>query len=239
MVILALIHPELCLDRPPLEYMDRRSVTGIDRSSAYLRYLGILSGERGGEHGHREPVVLERYPVDPEMLRGDIRPIAAAIIERHGMEEWTAALIANEFHRHLGIYSLIGVKMGIRAREIMDAGIDDLRVISNSGSSPPLSCMCDGLQVATGASLGRGTISIDQEKSEASAVFIKGSRRLLLELKQDISGRISSDIEETIRKHGALTPAYWSGIRKLSLQYWLEMSRREIFDEAIDKNARK
>jgi pyrimidine-specific ribonucleoside hydrolase len=235
MVVLGMLYPEVYLDRPPPPIGGRHTVgiTRIDRTAAYYRYLDLLSGEAVARSRNRTPVVLAKYPVDPELLRDDIRPFADEIIKRHGLEEWNAALLANEFHRHLGIYSLVGVKMGIRARELLNAGVDALRVISHSGSSPPLSCLSDGLQVATGASLGRGAISLDPVESSPAAVFIKGEARLRLQLKPEISTQIESDIKNAVQKHGAITPAYWRAIRKLSIQYWLEMNRRDIFDESL------
>jgi pyrimidine-specific ribonucleoside hydrolase len=233
MVILGFLYPELCIARSTPDRLDGGSVTRFDRTAAGYRYLTVLSGEAKAKTGERTPVVLARYPTEPELLRDDVRPLAAAIVERHGVAEWNAALLANEFHRHLGIYSIVGVKMGIRAREILDAGVDDLRVISHSGSRPPLSCLSDGLQVATGASLGRGMISVDPDEVAPAAIFIRGNARLRLRLKADISARIETDIEGAIRRFGALTPAYWRAVRELSLRYWLELDRREIFDESF------
>jgi pyrimidine-specific ribonucleoside hydrolase len=229
MLVLSTLYPEICLDEPTID----ASVTHIDRSAACFRYINLLRGESGARSSNRIPVVLSKYPTNPEVLRDDIRPYAKEIIERHGAEEWNAALLANEFHRHLGIYSIVGVKMGIRAREVLDAGIDELHVMSHSGSTPPLSCLSDGLQVATGASLGRGAISIAPDKSDPAAVFIKGNMRLRLQLKSEIATRIESEIEAAVRDHGVITPAYWQAIRELSLQYWLEMDRRDIFDEVL------
>ena len=231
MVVLGLLVPGICQDPPGSERSNDTRLTRMDRPAARLWYLSLLRGEANLETGHRKPVVLTQYPTDPKLLQEDIRPLVAAIIERHGLEEWNAALLANEFHRHLGIYSLVGVKMGIRAREVLGAGLDELQVVSLAGSGPPLSCLNDGLQVATGASLGRGSISVEPGKSEPAALFSKGTARLRLQLKVGITTMIQTDIREAVRTHGALTPAYWRSIRQLALHYWLEMSRRDIVDE--------
>ena len=60
-------------------------------------------------------------------------------------------VLTNEFHP-TGAYSIIGAKMGIRAREILEAPFDTLRVVSHAGDAPPSSCLNYGLQMATGAS---------------------------------------------------------------------------------------
>jgi pyrimidine-specific ribonucleoside hydrolase len=134
----------------------------------------------------REGVVLSRFPTEPSALREDVAEVAHEILRRHGGEEWKTALLTNELHRHLGIYSLIGAKMGIRARELLDASLDDLRVESHAGLRPPMSCLTDGLQVATGASLGRGTIRVEGNDPAPKAIFAKGDARLQLALKEEV-----------------------------------------------------
>jgi formylmethanofuran dehydrogenase subunit E len=51
-----------------------------------------------------------------------------------------------QFHEHLGIYSILGAKMGFRAREYFNVGIDELKIKSFVGSRPPVSCLNDGLE---------------------------------------------------------------------------------------------
>ncbi|MFH0777804.1 MAG: nucleoside hydrolase [Candidatus Eisenbacteria bacterium] len=232
-VVLGLLCPELCFSVTEPGRAGKKHVVRFDSRVARGVYLDLLSGEENHESGERRPVVLNEYPADPALLREDVRRVAPAIIERHGLAEWNAALLTNELHRHLGIYSLLGAKMGVRACEVLDAGIDELTVVSHAGRTPPLSCMTDGLQVATGASLGRGSIAVDPANSKPAAVFIKGSNQLTLCLKAEIAGRIQEDIRGIIRQHGSLTPAYWSAVRALALRYWLDMDRSEIFDESL------
>ena len=107
----------------------------------------------------RQPVCLKAYPTDPALFNETLGPFVKQIIERHGLEEWKATLLTNEMHRHLGLWSIIGAKMGVRAREILNAPFDHLEVISFAGYQPPFSCLNDGIQISTGSSLGRGTIS--------------------------------------------------------------------------------
>jgi formylmethanofuran dehydrogenase subunit E len=188
----------------------------------------------GHEPGHLEArpnVVLARFPTAPEAFQADVAPMVTAIIERYGEEEWKAALLTNELHHHLGIYSLVGVKMGIRAREVLQASLDDLRVESHAGLRPPVSCLTDGLQVSTGATLGHGTIQVAARRAEPEAVFTRGDKRLRLSLRPEVRDRIRGDVAEAVRRHGDLTPEYFQAIRRLSLRYWLELDRRKIFLE--------
>ena len=182
----------------------------------------------------RKAVVFENFPTNPDLFRKDVRPLVDDLPGRYGFEEWSAVLLTNEFHQHLGIYSIIGAKMGIRAREILDASLDDLEVLSFAANEPPLSCFNDGLQVATGASLGRGTIRVETSAPAAAAVFLKGDKKLRLELKKEIIEQISEDIQRAVEKFGDLTPAYFAEVRRLSLNYWRDMDRKMIFDEHFE-----
>jgi hypothetical protein len=62
-------------------------------------------------------------------------------------------------------------------------------------------------------------------------VFTRGARRLRLSLRPDVRDRIRRDVAGAVREHGDLTPEYFQAIRRLSLRYWLELDRREIFLE--------
>ena len=121
--------------------------------------------------------------------------------------------------------------MGIRAREIFNAPFDTLKVISLAGNNPPLSCMNDGLQVSTGASLGRGTIEISSEKSMPADRFFYKDREATLQVKKELVSSIKLKIKDSIEKYGELTPEYFAQIRKLSIDLWYELDRGEIFDE--------
>jgi pyrimidine-specific ribonucleoside hydrolase len=228
-VALALLEPDAfdstpIRDAPPLRRVVPRSPDAV--RNALLR---ILAADEALEP--RRVVVLRRFPTEPSALRDDVAEVAAEILKRHGAEEWKAALLTNELHRHLGIYSLVGVKMGIRARELLDASLDDLRVESHAGLRPPMSCLTDGLQVATGASLGRGTIRVGEGEPGPKAVFTKGEARLELALKNAVWQQIRSEVASAVERFGKLTPEYFGEVRRLSIRYWLALDRREIFEE--------
>ena len=96
------------------------------------------------------------------------------IIKKYGMDEWNSGVLANELHRHLGVFAIIGVKMGIRAREYFNTGVDEFSVRSFAGSIPPVSCFNDGLQVSTGATPGHGLLTVinDQPASPSARIHI-------------------------------------------------------------------
>jgi pyrimidine-specific ribonucleoside hydrolase len=192
----------------------------------------INNAKTGSEHLQERPnVVLLKYPVDAEQFSPDLAPHVEEIIRRHGLEEWKAAILTNEMHRHLGIYSIIGVKMGIRAREILKADLDELTVFSFTGFSPPVSCMTDGLQVATGASLGRGTINVkDLRPGEPAAIFKSAEGEVKLVLNNKCREEVDKLIRSFSHASGHESHAYFDEIRKFSIGFWLDNDRNDIFE---------
>jgi len=176
--------------------------------------------------------MLESCPVDPSAFRQDVRSYVPEIVKKYGLEEWKACLLTNELHRHLGVYSIIGAKMGVRARELLMAPFDTLEVISEAGKKPPLSCINDGLQVSTGASLGRGTITVN-EGGAPKAVFIYGKKKLTLKIKPNIVEQIEKDFASAVKQYGGVNPEYFAHVRKIAMDYWLKLDRAEIFEETL------
>jgi pyrimidine-specific ribonucleoside hydrolase len=216
-------------------YEGAMQLARFDEEVVKSAYLQLLGNPADFHIDQRKSVVLTEFPSDPALMRGDVAPLVQEIIDRHGMEEWKACLLTNELHRHLGIYSLVGAKMGTRAREILEAPFDTLSVTSLAGLSPPLSCLNDGLQVSTGASLGRGTIAVLEDSAIPAARFTNGEYVLQLTLKPAYVDRIKSDIRAAVEKYGGLGPDYFAHIRTLSIQYWKDLDRMELFEARIIK----
>lgn len=181
----------------------------------------------------REPVILRSFPQRPKMLRNDARSYAERIIRQHGLEEWKACLLTSELHRHLGTYSIVGAKMGLRAREILKAPLGKIEVISLAGEEPPLSCLNDGLQVSTGASLGRGKINVSEASPQPTAIFFSNGRQLKLKLKEKPAQKIRSEIRKAKERYGGLNEKYFRHIRQKSLENWLELDRKKIFESTF------
>ncbi len=179
----------------------------------------------------KECKVFKIFPIDSELFADDMISEVDEIISTHGLSEWRSCVITNELHGHLGIYAIIGVKMGARVRQYFNIGVDDIHITSFAGSKPPISCMTDGLQVSTGATLGHGLITIsDEEIKRPEAIFQFKIQKVKLRLKDEYWNTIESDVKETIKTHGKLTPAYWLQIRVLAIKYWKEFDRMEIFE---------
>ncbi len=205
-----------------------------DKKNIYQNYIKLL-GLSADSHLHeRNIVVLNNFPTNPLQFKPDIRKNVAKVINKYGLEEWKAVVLTNELHRHLGIYSIIGAKMGIYAREILGAPFDSVKVISHAGNKPPLSCMNDGLQVSTGASLGRGAIEVVNSGHQARIQFIYKNKKVIISIKQSILNKIKNDIALAIKKHDGLNKEYFQYIRKLSINYWFDLDRKKIFDIKTD-----
>jgi pyrimidine-specific ribonucleoside hydrolase len=160
----------------------------------------------------------------------DVQPIMDETIKKYGKEEWVAESMANELHRHLGVFAIVGAKMGIRAKEYFNAGIDEIKVLSYAGTIPPFSCMNDGLQVSTGATVGHGLISVSSDSLvRPVADFTYMGKTIRVTLKPEYGKKIASEVKELNKIYGLSSNIYWELIRKLAIKYWANFDRHEIF----------
>jgi len=64
-------------------------------------------------------------------------------------------------HGHCGPFRVLGIRMGLQALPLLHhPGYFGLRAESEAGSTPPLSCLNDGIQVGSGCTMGKGNLSI-------------------------------------------------------------------------------
>ncbi len=179
---------------------------------------------------------VKKMPADTAFYMPDIQPFVNDIRNRYGEDEWTSGVIANELHRHLGVFAIIGVKMGIRAREYFCTGVDEMSVTTHAGSIPPLSCMNDGIQVSTGATPGHGLLTVSTEKPfYGAADFTHKGKTVRITLKKELSEKVSSELKEINFIYGLDSDIYWELVRRNSIKYWLQFDRHEIFDIEIIK----
>lgn len=227
LVALYLYRPELFDTRAVSETMKiccpKPSVSASELQKAAL---AILRGKPDSESR-----VFFGFPTSKALYADDVAPIIDSAIAHWGPSEWRAAVLTNELHGHLGIYATIGVKMGIRAREYFNIGVDDIAVVSFAGSTPPVSCMNDGLQVATGGTMGHGLITaVPVGHPRAEAEFSFKGRSIRLVLKPEYAERIREDVRRGKEMYGDSTQPYWQYIRSLALRYWADFDRHEIFE---------
>jgi pyrimidine-specific ribonucleoside hydrolase len=222
MVALYLHYPELFQNDTT-----GKNFESTPRNNPMLRgnSLKILKGETVAKNQ-----VIKDFPMNPSSYFSDIEPFVTEIIRKYGTDEWISGVIANELHRHLGVFAIIGVKMGIRAREYFDTGVDEFKATSFAGSVPPLSCMNDGIQVSTGATPGHGLLSISNDSfSRPVTEFTYLNRKIRLTLKPEMAQKISSELKEINFVYGLDSNIYWELVRKNTVRYWLNLDRHDIF----------
>lgn len=175
-------------------------------------------------------LVFNGFPDAPELFADDVQPFVKAIIEKYGKEEWPIGVLTNEMHGHMGIYAIIGAKMGLRARQHYNVGVDDISIISYAGSTPPLSCRNDGLQLSTGGTVGHGLFSVfSAPPHRPEVIFTFNGKTIRIRLKDRYWQQVKDDIEKGVELYPSGTAENWQYVRKLALQYWLEWDKREIF----------
>jgi formylmethanofuran dehydrogenase subunit E len=126
-----------------------------------------------------------------------------------GDPDWLATVV--QFHGHLGPAIVAGARMGMAGVRAVDAkGYFDVEVTCEGPFvKPPQSCFLDGVQVGTGATLGKR--SLRWEKAEAIGVRVKNTRtgktaevrptKALLDLLASFKPRALAS-ETTEDKHG-------------------------------------
>jgi inosine-uridine nucleoside N-ribohydrolase len=124
LVALYLTNPELfdmniITDQINVRYNTNYNVQGV-REAITDMIDGTYFSERN--------IVFNRFPFQREMFNYDIRPIIDSAIARYGYDEWKDNVMTDEFHGHLGVFSIVGAKMGIKARELFGVGADLLDV---------------------------------------------------------------------------------------------------------------
>lgn len=222
MIALYLHYPELFNETKVKNNSFFKQKTDTDIKEPFLK---ILAG--GANRGLQ---VFKEIRTDTSFFQPDLQPYINEIITNYGKEEWEACLFTNEIHRHLGIYSIIGAKMGIRAREYFNVGVDQLEVISSAGTIPPISCMNDGIQVSTGATTGHGLLKLAEGKAAPIARFKHNSKTITINLKNDLAAKIAEELSDLVIINGLDSNIYWEIVRQRAILYWKNLDRYEIFD---------
>ncbi len=176
-------------------------------------------------------VVLVDQPLPADMLQPDIRERRDAIVAANGEDEWFAQLLLNELHEHLGAYSIVGVKMALRAAELLNAPPHAMTILSMTPPTQPVSCLNDGLLVATGSTPGRGLFHHQPgPPGTVEATFDYNRKSVTLRLKNSYRDQIRSRISELLQHHSLSDPGYWEGVRVLGLDIWESWHRLDLFE---------
>ena len=201
--------------------------------------LMISAAGQPGKEEHAAPasgrtaLILRKMPPEAAAYQtAAAELVQAGVPEKYGIEEWTAVVLTNEIHQHVGIYNMLGAKMACARGELLDAPTRAVDVTAETGKAPPISCLVDGLQAALGSTLGQNLIHVPPtDAPKAAATFAYKGWTVRLSLKPETQRQVAEMIGRAVHECGNLTPAYFARIEKLSYKVWAEADRHEIFAE--------
>jgi formylmethanofuran dehydrogenase subunit E len=122
---------------------------------------------------------------------------------------------ARAFHSHLGPYLVVGLRMGQAIVRRLGPEPFTITITCFTGPRPPLSCVIDGLQLATPCTVGNGGIVI-REEGQVKVSAVRGDREVTISLKP----RIGEKIQTAVGSHR---------LEELALQLW-ELEELELLD---------
>jgi len=110
-----------------------------------------------------------------------------------------------KFHGHLGPFLILGLKAGLLANRVLGKDPIRTRAIVETDPKPPRSCVIDGIQVATGCTMGKRNIEL-KRSNRVSITFTRGERSLRLCLRREALEGVAtiSSVEEAERMALAL-----------------------------------
>ena len=111
------------------------------------------------------------------------------------MGENPLLVAAGRFHGHIGPFLAVGLRMGLLANERLGRAPLDTEAWVKVEAEPPRSCAVDGIQFATGCTMGKANIRIEPDPQNISATFKRGSKRIRVRLLEDFLKRIEVDLE--------------------------------------------
>ncbi len=108
-----------------------------------------------------------------------------------------------EFHGHLGPFLVLGLEMGLLAlRKLNSTGYLELRATVETGTTPPISCLIDGIQLSTGCTLGKGNIKV-LHHGRPRATFSKDDQKLTVELLPQVMDLVKEGDPEILARRVA------------------------------------
>ena len=194
-----------------------------------------IEGDHLAPQATRPTLAVKGFPSDPNRYRAQTAALVnAGIPEKYGPDEWAAVVLTHEFHQHVGIYTVLGAKMAVRAREVLHAPTRSVQVLALTGRTQPLACTLDGLQVGLASTFGQNLIQAPEvEHPAVSAEFTYEGQHLRLSLKPMYQEKVTAYIRHARALHGNLTPGYFQEVEKACYEVWSDFDRRDIFAETL------
>lgn len=107
---------------------------------------------------------------------------------------------AAAFHGHLGPYLVLGLRMGILAKNILGNDPFTMTAEIHTRKTPPHSCILDGVQFSSGCTLGKGNIIV-KEDDQLYGIFSKDSSTVQITIKREILTTIPKVPKKELEVH--------------------------------------
>ncbi|AQQ72190.1 Pyrimidine-specific ribonucleoside hydrolase RihA [Limihaloglobus sulfuriphilus] len=200
-----------------------------DLNEGFKYYLCL-----GRQHKHN--VVFRDTMLPSFVFQPDIASRITDMVEKNGQTEFFSQMIMNELHDHLGAYSVIGVKMGLRAMELLNSPPHSMKVTTHAPDTQPASCIKDGIIVATGCTPGRALFfqgQVDEKRIKTS--FEYNGREVTLVLKSEYTDKIRRTIQDILKTYTLEDHEYWENVREFGLDIWENWHRLDLFEMLENK----
>ena len=104
---------------------------------------------------------------------------------------------AAKFHGHLGPYLVLGLRMGVLAKNTLNTKPFEIKAEIHTEKRTPRSCILDGIQFTSGCTLGKRNIDVI-ESDDIFGIFFKNNSKLVIKVKKEILENIEKvlDMEE-------------------------------------------
>jgi formylmethanofuran dehydrogenase subunit E len=103
---------------------------------------------------------------------------------------------ASAFHGHTGPYLVLGLRIGLLAKHMLKGTPFTMKAEIHTLKQTPYSCLIDGVQVASGCTLGKGNITV-KEDGNTYGIFSKGDQTITITVKPEIKDLLK-DMKEPL-----------------------------------------
>lgn len=104
--------------------------------------------------------------IGPSTLSSNLRARASHDLERDEVMKG-----AVKFHGHLGPFLVLGIRAGLLANSFLGKDCFKMKAIVTTDPHPPNSCFVDGIQFATGCTMGKRNIVL--RKGKETSVLLR------------------------------------------------------------------
>jgi formylmethanofuran dehydrogenase subunit E len=102
---------------------------------------------------------------------------------------------AGRFHGHIGPFLAIGLRMGFVANEALGRAPMQTAARVRVRPRPPRSCVIDGIQMASGCTMGKRNIEIEPDDAAVAATFSRGDRTITIELRAGFVEAMEAELD--------------------------------------------